>query len=427
MLKRDLYFQAFNAGSHLRKKWILGAFAVTRHNTSIPNEQFDILYEREATSAWIDGKWEVITDIPPMVPVFKAMEPLKVYADEVPNLSETVETTYGDVMFNWRVLVYAFGSKFPYMVGPVSITSIERQLAKIMKDDPLPEEEDSPTEIYVRDYLQFGLAVSDLAGFTQLFVPTATAKALQTDPNVLPMRTKLLEENKDRLHDPAVVAEIQNKLVAMDKAWLKGDPSEGFFTGDKVWNTARKRMFLIHGPEAGFDEGGNAELVVNSLNEGWDITKLPAMINSLRAGSYYRGKLTALGGESVKFFLRVFQNTYISEVDCGTKLTMRKIVNENASSLIGTYRVTKDGLQLLDAEILATLKDQYIDVRTPQYCKTAASDFCQKCMGAHNSENPLGLGSGASDVGSTFMSVMMASAHAKQLKTARLKVNTFLT
>lgn len=427
MLKRDLYLKAFHAGAHLKKKWILGAFAVTRQMVGVPPEEYDIRYEREMTSTYVEGQWEVITDVVPLVPVFKAMEPLKVYAGEVPNLVETVESTYGDILFNWRVLVYAFGSKFPYMVGPISVSAIERKLAKIMKDDPLPDEESDDSQIYIRDYLRFAQAACDLAGFTQLFVPTATAKSLQTDPNVLAVRTKLLEENKDRLHDPAVVAEIQNKLVAMDKAWLKGDPSEGFFTGEKVWNTARKRMFLIHGPEAGFDEGGNAELVVNSLNEGWDINKLPAMINSLRAGSYYRGKLTALGGESVKFFLRIFQNTYISEEDCGTTLTLKKIVDENSDTLIGTYRVTKNGLQLLDAEILATLKGQYIEARTPQYCKTGASDFCKKCMGAHNSENPLGLGSSASDVGSTFMSVMMASAHAKQLKTARLKVNTFLT
>lgn len=428
MLKRDLYFQAFNAGAHLRKKWVLSAFAVTRHDFNQEIEAFDFRYSKDMTEAFVDGAWVTITDVPPMTPVFKAMETLSLKKGEVPNLSTDVESTYGDVLINWRVLVYAFNDRMEYRVGPISIGKIEVEIAKRMKDDPLPDEQTDESAIYVRDYLNFGQAASDLDGFTQLFVPTSTARSLQTDPEVRAVRTRLLEENKDRLHDPAVVAEIQNTLVAMDKAWIKGDPSEGFFIGEKVWNTARKRMFLIHGPEAGFDEGGDAELVINSLNEGWDISKLPAMINSLRAGSYYRGKLTALGGESVKFFLRVFQNTYISEEDCGTELSLDKIIDENASSLIGSYRVTKDGLQLLTSEVMATLSPgTVISVRSPQYCKTPASDFCQKCMGAHNSENPMGLGSGASDVGSTFMYIMMASAHAKELKTAKLKVSTFLT
>src|SRR5690606_16419766 len=119
----------------------------------------------------------------------------------------------------------------------------------------------------------------DLGGFTQLWVPAASPKALQTHPDAPKLRAELLEKYKDRLHDPAVIAEIQNALVALDKEWLKGDPVEGFFLGDKVWNTARKRMFTIHGPESGFEEGGDAELIVNSLDEGWDITKMPVMVN----------------------------------------------------------------------------------------------------------------------------------------------------
>lgn len=214
----------------------------------------------------------------------------------------------------------------------------------------------------------------------------------------------------------------------MDREWIKGDASEGFFLGDKVYNTARKRMFLIHGPEAGFNEGGNAELVVNSLDEGWDITKMPAMVNSLRAGSYYRGALTALGGESVKFFLRVFQNTYISEQDCGVKfgkiITLDK---DNAGDLEGMYQIDKGALKKLTPELLKSLVGKKIMVRSPQYCQTAHSDFCATCMGDKNSENPNGLGSAASDVGSLFMSIMMASAHAKELKTAPLRVDTFLT
>jgi hypothetical protein len=429
MLKRDLYFQAMRAEAWLRKKWVISAFAVTRYDHNQKDEPYDFKYTKEGTFVLLAGDWVLITDVPPMVPVYKAMETLAIRAGEVPTLHVDVpDSTYGDVLINYRVLIYSFGTKLPYMVGPISLNAVESHLAKVMKDDPLPREVRDPDAIYITDYKKYGRAVSDLAGFSQMFVPTSTEKSLQTHPDARAVRTRLLEENKDRLHDPAVVAGIQNTLVQMDKDWLKGDPSEAFFIGNKVWNTARKRMYLIHGPEAGFDEGGDAELVVNSLDEGWDISKLPAMINSLRAGSYYRGKLTALGGESVKFFLRVFQNTYISELDCGTELTVSKLVDStNASSLIGTYRVTKTGLELIVVDNLNALIGTVIEARSPQYCKTGNSDYCQKCMGAHNSENPLGLGSGASDVGSTFMSIMMASAHAKELKTAKLKVSTFLT
>lgn len=430
MLKRDIYFAALNANAHLRKKWVISAFSVTRGFKEEPRP-WDFRYERDQTFVMVPNdtghEWVVIEDVPPMVPIFRSMEALHVMAGEVPNLTANVATTYGDVLFNWRVLVYAFGNKFEYRVGPIKVSKIEQEIAKRLVDNPTSQEVEDESKLYVRDYLKFGLAIADLAGFTQLFVPAASERALQTHPEARKRRQELLELHKDRLHDPAVVAEIQNELVAMDKAWLKGDPSEGFFLTQKVWNTARKRMFLIHGPEAGFDEGGDAELVINSLDEGWDINKLPAMINSLRAGSYYRGKLTALGGESVKFFMRVFQNTYISEPDCGSSLTMTKVVDENWENLIGTWRLHRGQLELLTEENLPALRGMTIEARSPLYCLTSASDYCEKCMGAHNAENPLGMGSAASDVGSAFMSIMMASAHAKELITARLKVDTFLS
>lgn len=441
MHKRDLYFHALNEGAHLRKAWVLKAFSVTRERPGVQVQPWDIRYNRESTEAYVrqpdnSFAWEQVTEtqagmevvVPPLQPVFIASEPIKLQAGEVPNLKRNVDSTYGDVLFNWRVLVYAFGDLLDYVVGPVNIKGIEKEIVTRMVNNPKRGEQEDDSQLYVYKYLRYGQSIADLAGFTQLWVPAATAKSLQTDPAIRQRRAELLEKHKDRLHDPAVVAEIQNELIKMDRDWIKGDASEGFFLGDKVYNTARKRMFLIHGPEAGFDEGGNAELVVNSLDEGWDISKMPAMVNSLRAGSYYRGALTALGGESVKFFLRVFQNTYISQQDCGVKFgKIVELEKDTAGDLEGMYQITGGSIRKLTPELLKSLIGQKIMVRSPQYCQTPHSDFCATCMGDKNSENPNGLGSAASDVGSLFMSIMMASAHAKELKTAPLRVDTFLT
>lgn len=432
MLKRDVFFSAFRSGDALRKDWVIDAFAVSRPMDKSP-EPWDIVYLDKEVKVYADigegvFEWVVIEDANPAFPVFNAQEPLELKAGEVPNLTTDVTTTYGDLFFNWRVLVYAFGANYEYVVGPINVKALEKVIARRMTDDPDAGQPLEPTTIYVKDYLRYGQAICDLAGFTQLWVPAASAKAFTTHPDMRALRDRLLEENKDRLHDPAVVAEIQNKMVALDKEWLKGDPSEGFFLGDKVWNTARKRMFLIHGPEAGFNEGGNAELVINSLNEGWDINKLPAMINSLRAGSYYRGFLTALGGESVKFFMRVFQNTAISEQDCGSVLGLIKLIDGNQlDDYEGMFQVEKGISTRLDYDTLKQLVGKEVVMRSPQFCRTGHADYCEKCMGVHNSENANGLGSMASDIGSMFMSIMMGSAHAKELKTAPLKYDTFLT
>ncbi len=335
MKKQEFYTTALIAGTYKRKEWVISAFSVTRDNpedgAKLP--LYSIRYGREATEALIptqDGDvWVTIEDAVPMEPLFYPGDPLTVTPDIAPNCKVAVESTYGDLLFNWIALIEPFEGRIEYHVGPVSIRKIERIIAKKLVDDPeVSGKEPAADEIPVKMYMRFGRCVGALAGFCQLFVPTLTPKSLQTDPEVRVRRTELLEKNAERLHDPVVVARIQDELIEMDKAWLADDPSEGFLLSNKTWGTARKRMFLIHGPEAGFDEGGNAELVVNSLEEGWDTDKLVSMFNSSRAGSFYRGALTALGGEAVKFFMRVFQNVAISEDDCGTKLGVTRTIEK---------------------------------------------------------------------------------------------------
>lgn len=446
MEKSVFYKQALKAGAYARKDWVISAFSVVRDmgtttNTEQPivimndekisgmgGQRYAIRYNRESTEVLVpdetgDFIWVMIDDHPPMTPLFMTMEPLTVYAEDIPNCKKETESTYGDLLFNWIALVHPFEDRIPYQVGPVNIRKIELLISeKLCDNEEVAGVKPRPDQIPVWMYMKFGRCMGALAGYTQLFVPTMTKKSLSANPAIMKRRAELLEEHKDRLHDPVVVAKIQDELIQMDKDSLKGDPSEGFLLSGKTWGTARKRMFSIHGPEAGFNEGGNAELVVNSLNEGWDTSKLPAMFNSTRAGSFYRGALTALGGEAVKFFMRVFQNTSISQEDCGTKLgKMRFIDPKRLDYYEGIWEITQSGsLRLLDKERLKEVAGKTILTRSPQYCKTKLTDYCEKCAGQRLASDPHVIGAENTAVASMFMDIMMASAHAKELKTAEL-------
>jgi hypothetical protein len=449
MDKAKFYKEALKMGAYMRKEWVLSAFAVTRRAKPAPAREnlnnavfmalnpdaglesedapFEIRYNRESTEVNMhigDGKyeWVAISDHTPMTALCVAGNPLTVTPDDIVNCQKEVASTYGDLLFNYIALVHPFEARIPYQVGPVKIRKIEAIIAtKLCDNKEIGGVEPGPDQIPVWMYMKYGRCMGALAGYTQLFVPTLTPKSLTTDPRVLVRRAELLEEHKDRLHDPVVVAKIQDELIQMDRDWIKGDPSEGFFISGKSFNTARKRMFVIHGPEAGFNEGSNAELVVNSLNEGWDTTKLPAMFNSSRAGSFYRGALTALGGEAVKFFMRVFQNTNIGEDDCKSTLGLDRFIDPDRLDYFeGLWEMTKDGLVNLTKERLQQVSGKKVTTRSPNYCKTGHTDYCAKCCGLRLSSNPYGLGAENTSVASMFMAIMMASAHAKELKTARL-------
>lgn len=462
MDKVAFYKMALKGGAYARKEWVLSAFSVVRRNVVQPKLQeagpdhpfvkpmtmrsvaengnglnptvydeplYSIRYNRESTEVYVPGEdgqpvWVSISDHTPMTALFVAGHALVVNPEDIVNLDKTVEkSTYGDLLFNYIALVHPFEARIPYQVGPVNLRKIEKQIAKLLVDnESVSGVPPQPHQIPVSMYMTFGKCMGALAGYTQLFVPTLTPKSLTTDPKIRIRRAELLEEHKDRLHDPVVVAKIQDELIAMDREYIKGDPSEGFLISKKTFGTARKRMFVIHGPEAGFNEGGNAELVVNSLNEGWDKTKLPAMFNSTRAGSFYRGALTALGGEAVKFFMRVFQNTNISEDDCGSTLGMVRYLDPaNLEYFTGLWEMRAKGeLVPLDEARLNEMSGKFVVTRSPNYCKTAHTDYCAKCCGERLASNPFGLGAENTSVASMFMSIMMASAHAKELVTAPL-------
>lgn len=433
MNREELYVKALQAKAYARKEWVIRAFSVVKDPKDYVPQPYDVRYNVNSTEMYVPlehgNEWVVVDGSKPMTPLYYPADTIKVTPDTIPNCEAEVTSTYGDLLFNWIALVEPFGKRIGYQVGPCSISAIERIIAKKLVDDPeISGVEPTEDQIPVKMYMRFGRCVGALAGFVQLFVPTLSPKALTTDPKVKDVRAQRLKENEDRLHDPVVVSKIQNELIDMDRQWIKDDPSEGFLISNKTFGTARKRMFLIHGPEAGFNEGGSAELVVNSLNEGWDTSKVVPMFNSTRAGSFYRGALTALGGEAVKFFMRVFQNTSIAEDDCGSKLgIVRNIEPGQGEYYAGLWEITDKGVVLLDEARAKSLEGKSVLTRSPAFCKTVGDGFCAKCAGEALAALPFGLAAENTSVASKFMDIMMASAHAKELKTAELDIHKAFT
>lgn len=160
-------------------------------------------------------------------------------------------------------------------------------------------------------------------------------------------------------------------------------------------------------------------MIENSLSEGWDIEKLPAMIDSMRDGSYNRGLMTALGGESVKFLFRIFATTRITEEDCGSKLGLPvTLTDENVKRYIGNTIILKDKTQVkLDNTNMKNFIGQSVMVRSPGMCRVGSSNFCMTCLGEQLRGSENSLPALASEVGSKMLSIFMAKMHGTALTT----------
>lgn len=425
--KRDFIVQALQNDIIFNKWWLFALLSYTEGEA--PAEEYSIRYDEEGCYGYLNGEWRKFAGIAPKEPLIYPLEELKLVAGEFSNQPKAITTTYGNALFNARVLQYAFGDRIEFPVGRVDIKELERSLTKMTIDGDQDKHQCPPDKISIKMLtIDFTTAVADLNDTMDLIVVASTPKSLVTDPEMHQYRTKLIAENKDRLHDTAVIAKIDDALVAKDQAWLKGDPAAKFSDNRKA-KFARKRMFAMFGAETGFDETGRATLIEKSLDEGWDIDNLPPMFNALRAGSFFRGYETALGGEAVKFFLSVFQNTAISIHDCGTKFTTTHVVDPTQrDSIVGMYELVGPGKFVpIDANRAQELVGKEVTRRSPRFCKASPTDYCEMCMGTINSESPFGLGSRASEVGSLFMSIMMSAAHAKALSVAKLRYDSWLS
>lgn len=353
---------------------------------------------------------------------------LELNKGDLENVVEKTITTYGNAFINCYILIYPFGNKFDFMTGYINTKSIESRIARTLTDTPAPGAERLDNLIYVDEYLKYGEAMSSLEGFSMLCVQAASPSTMVPNPAVIKRRDELFEQYKDQLDDQAVIAKIQMELAALDKVSLEDDVSKDFYMKDKSWDVIRMKRYAMYGVEGGFGEASEAVLIKKSLNDGWEVDKIPNMVDSMRSGSFSRGKETALGGETVKTFYRIFQNVKVSEDDCGSKSGIWYDVHaDNYKRLVGLNAIDSSGVHLTTEEELKALIGSKIQLRTPMLCNVKAPNFCKVCVGEVLAARPEAVHIVTSDVGSAFMGARMGAMHGKALRTIPYDYNSAIS
>lgn len=432
MLKNDFYLAAMKAELYKKKSFVISAFSLIREDISKWKDD-PYLYRIVQTPTgnfFVNEQKELvlIEDAVAGEPVLKFKDPIELKANQVPNLKKDITSTVGNVLFNYCCIVNPFGTKMDYIEGKVKINAIEDDIAKRLADVNKEVVEKDPNLIYIDEYLKFSDSLLYITNFTQLCVWAGTEKTMTPPPGLKEFKATLFEKYKGQLNDPTVAAMIDAELVAFDNEYLKGDPGENFLMDGKP-KKARKRLFLMYGAETGFDATVGVDLIKNSLNEGWELDKFPTMNNALRAGSYYRGAETQLGGESVKWLLRASSNLNVVSDDCGSRIGKQFLVtSQNAKKLIGFNVITEEGIKEISEDTdTGSYLGKKIMVRSPMYCKLSRTDFCKACIGKKLSLNPTGLSLAVSEYGSKFMLIFMSKMHSKALTLAKIDYKIHLT
>lgn len=437
MKKRDYYLACIRNRIYAKRDWVISVFAVVDKRPTIPEATYayqivcdpadpDKLFAMMPTENGLVST--LITDSDMRLPLYVANEPLDIVDGEIQMPTGDINTTYGIILGNMYLLYTPFGNKFKFINGEIP-ENITDKIRDLLTDDVAPGVEERHDRIYVREYLKFGVACDRLSGFDTLFTFSGSPKLLTVDPGVLELRDKLIAENRDKLHDPRIQSEIEEQVVAADKASFKGDPAEKFLISGKSFNPTRKKRLIMIGGSAGFGgaDGGKATFIPSSLRDGWKLDDIPSHVNDARAGSYFRGKETALGGTDVILATRMGMNTRIEEKFCGATTGLKiKISKEHYKKYYGLYLVNGSEPLLLTPENISQYEGKTVSRHSPAYCKVKGDAYCRYCIGDGWSLLRNGVNNVLSNIGDVFMNDRMKRMHGKALKTANYVFINFI-
>lgn len=432
MRRKDYFLLALRNNKHMKISWLFNAFSLTTNTDNKNLEHLDLVQNAAGFSFYNKetDSMEVIhpDDVTVGQPLFKFKQGISLKVGDLPNVDKDIITTYGNCIFNMCSLVYGFGNKIPFVTGLVSIKKLESMIADRLQDTPTTNQRDSKN-IYCDEYIKYSDGIQYLTELGSMSVWGVTEKTLTPPPGIKEYKRKLLEENKDKLNDHVVIADIYNKLLKYDAEYLKGDPGENFLISGKLRNVVRRKLYLMQGTEEGLGDRNELDLVTNSLYEGWQPEKFATFNNASRAGSFDRGSETQLGGVSTKEILRATSNIRIIKGDCGTKMGIEvNITNDNYIGLVG-LRVMEGthSTQVQNENDAKSYLGKLIKKRSPMFCILEKTDFCEYCVGKRLADSETGASMAATELGGTFLGIFMSAMHAKELKVSEMDLNTSFT
>lgn len=431
MTPEELLLKGTQIGTYKRMEWIRSLFCVTAEGEDaylkdpynyrlVFNRQgaFFIDPDNDNKLSKLDTGNKKLDE-----PLLTPSSILSIPKGTLPNVDRDIKnTTVGNVIVNAICLIYPFGNKIPFLEGEITPSKIEDIILERLHDNPEDPKERKQEFIYVDEYLRFTESMLMIRNMTDIVVPGATETNMTPPDGVIEYRNKLMKENTGKLQDPAVLADIDKKLVAYDAEYLAKDPSGlAFLQKKKMRNEVRRKLFLTVGGLSGFGDGTTVTDVPKSLSEGMDVQSIPAMNSDSRAGSFNRGHQTMLGGAKFKELIRAAANAKIEEEDCHTTMGSPEfITRENAPLFIGRYILVDGKDEFLDENSIKKYIGKNVMIRSPMYCKSEKTDYCKHCVGDRLALHPTAISVAVSDIGSAFLTLFLKKMHVSGLTTAEM-------
>lgn len=416
---KDYLLSVIRHRAYKERTWVVSVLAISEHEYNwmlsdraqgLADYQVLRTEDRSTLCFWNPeiNQMDELEGLDPNFPVFRGEDEITFTPEEWSVIKEPTTTTFGRLLANLYFFYHALGDRAPFFNQEFNRGMLEKFFEKRVRNTNDPRINDLDT-ISVAEFKECINNGYTMAAFSRVCVATACPETMYPPKFLIEMRDRLFAENKDQLSDPLVMGRIQEELLTAYKAFLATTPSKNSFIKAKTVNDAFNKMFVSGGISTNF---GVSTVITRSLYEGWDLKQLPALANSAIEASFGRGASTADGGEKVKMLIRATQNIMITQDDCGSKLGVPWMVDNNViKTQVNAYGFVNGQTTLLTEEVLKAHKGKALMVRSPNFCNKTHGDTCRYCAGAHNAMNERGSSSGASAIGSKIMLSSMKAMH----------------
>lgn len=361
---------------------------------------------------------------------WKKDSPLFSFKDEVvidntwlSSVSGKITTTIGRLLVNALCIHPIVGSRVDFINSKMSQPEIESILITKTKNPEDLKDGDITVKEMVEciDRLNFLMSIST---FTNI---GATKKTITSPPGISEYKKKLIEEYGDRLKDPVVLVEFENKLAAKDAEYLADDPAaKNIF--NKKSRVGRAKMFLAYGKTLDFDTTDGSPVVLDSLSDGisTDPEELAKHMNDLRYGSFSRGASTALAGYAYKVLQRSLSGLKISKVPCNTTKGLKRDINDkNYKGLIDRY-IKEKGWVLIDTKEKAkSYIGKEVEMRSTMYCLSPNNTVCYACMGESYKNQESGVSNLAAGISSVLLIAFLKMMHGVSTEVVEIDLEDF--
>jgi len=420
MKKADYFLKALELGFLEKSDWVRRCFL-----NVIDKESDEFLYYDELgrPMVYLDDSFNpLLIEDHDGGPLLRVDDLIDIEKGSLRCLDKTITTTYGILMVNYLFIEKGLSGKIPYINGEISLSKIEDILLPLLTTNPERDEVKKPDIIYVDDLIEMSKAELFVQEWANIFTVSKSRKAIQVPPELEAAKKNKLKEMEKKYGDRLWTEEIHSVeyddyLKAIDREFLKDDPSFGIVLSNKIIGQSRKKRLISFGFERNpFNHNEQGKMITRTLNDGISLKRedFPTYVNSIRSGSLFRGVETQQSGSIAKSLVMATMGLSYEGNDCKTK-KYRKINNvERGKRFIGRYH--KVGDKILRIDKVSDIEGKTILLRSPMHCIGPISKVCKICAGDSASRTPTAPVLQATKFGGDLVNGDMKKMHGSEAK-----------